>query len=193
MNDINFKQAFDRLIAFEGGYVNDRTDKGGETYKGIARNFNPNLELWKRIDSYKGNKEFLSLIKEDGLINTLVMDFYRVEYWERLHCNAMPFVIAEELFEQAVNFGINQAIKHLQITLNLLNNNQKYYGDIIVDGDYGLKTLNAMTSCFQRHSSNRLPYNILNYLQGARYIALMQRNVEYEKYIGWFERIGVIA
>lgn len=49
MNE-NFLKSYDILIKHEGGYVNDPDDKGGETYKGIARKFNPDWKGWKIID-----------------------------------------------------------------------------------------------------------------------------------------------
>ena len=42
----DFKVAFAKTIRFEGGYVNHKADKGGETYKGIARNFWPKWKGW---------------------------------------------------------------------------------------------------------------------------------------------------
>ena len=35
----NFEEAYKKTSDFEGGYVNDEDDAGGETYRGIARNF----------------------------------------------------------------------------------------------------------------------------------------------------------
>ena len=33
----DFRLAYKKIEAAEGGYVNDPDDKGGETYKGISR------------------------------------------------------------------------------------------------------------------------------------------------------------
>ena len=44
---------FDRALAFvlerEGGWVNNPNDKGGETYRGVARNYNLYWPGWNRI------------------------------------------------------------------------------------------------------------------------------------------------
>ena len=37
----------------EGGYVDDRDDRGGETYRGISRNNFPDWKGWKKIDGFK--------------------------------------------------------------------------------------------------------------------------------------------
>ena len=34
----DFKKAIDKILVNEGGYVNDPTDKGGETKFGISKN-----------------------------------------------------------------------------------------------------------------------------------------------------------
>ena len=37
----------------EGGYANNPSDNGGETYAGIARKFWPNWSGWAKIDAIK--------------------------------------------------------------------------------------------------------------------------------------------
>jgi lysozyme family protein len=51
--ETSFQKAFKRIHALEGYYANDPDDKGGETYRGIARNFNRTWIGWYRIDQYK--------------------------------------------------------------------------------------------------------------------------------------------
>ena len=51
----NFGDAFKKLSIKEGGYVNDKDDAGGETYKGISRRYNPTWQGWTMIDSYKSD------------------------------------------------------------------------------------------------------------------------------------------
>ena len=44
---INFSNKYntciEKLLKKEGGYVNDPDDKGGQTYRGISRKYNPVL------------------------------------------------------------------------------------------------------------------------------------------------------
>jgi len=54
----DFDKYYPILLKAEGGYASAEfaakyNDKGGETYKGIARNFNPAWEGWAIIDAYK--------------------------------------------------------------------------------------------------------------------------------------------
>ena len=39
----DFLKAFNKIIVNEGGYVNDKDDKGGETFMGITRKNHPNI------------------------------------------------------------------------------------------------------------------------------------------------------
>lgn len=48
----NFQRSFSKTSVFEGGYANNPNDKGGETYRGIARNHHPKWAGWKIIDTY---------------------------------------------------------------------------------------------------------------------------------------------
>ena len=48
-----FEPAFKLLILHEGGYANNKNDIGGETYRGIARNYWPKWVGWKLIDHIK--------------------------------------------------------------------------------------------------------------------------------------------
>ena len=45
----DFRLAYKKIEAAEGGYVNDPDDKGGETYKGISRKANPDWNGWINI------------------------------------------------------------------------------------------------------------------------------------------------
>ena len=45
-----FNSAFQITMGNEGGYANNPADSGGETYKGIAKNYWPNWEGWTAVD-----------------------------------------------------------------------------------------------------------------------------------------------
>jgi lysozyme family protein len=186
----NFAEAYKKLIAHEGGYVNDKDDKGGETYKGIARRFNPNWEGWTIIDLYKSRNDLKSLDK-DTRLDKYVQDFYKKEYWDYFRLDTIPDPVAYEIFECAVNTGKSRATTFIQITVNILNKNNTLYPDITVDGKFGDGTYNALLKAIGSHGS-RIVYNILNILQGSFYIELMLKNPVYEKYIGWFSRVDII-
>lgn len=64
-----FKLTYDNYVKpFEGGYAWFKQDKGGETYGGIARNFNPNWKGWPVLDKIKATKyKGKPLIQPDNL------------------------------------------------------------------------------------------------------------------------------
>jgi len=189
----NFEKAYKKLVRFEGGYVFDKDDKGGETYKGIARNFNPNWEGWKLIETSKEyyGEDFAEHLHESEYLEWEVQKFYKEKFWDVFLCDSLPYQIAEEIFEISVNTGIVRASIILQTALNLLNRNEKFYPDIKIDGKVGPQTLSTLRLCLQKNSE-KLLFNVLNILQGAFYAELMLDNPVYEKYIGWFSRIEIL-
>ena len=182
---MSFIDAYNALLHSEGGYVNDPDDKGGETYKGIARKFNPNWPGWPIIDEYKMKHiDFKSLLGGDEKLTLAVKEFYKTMYWDKFKGDDLPYIIAEELFEQSVNLGTwKTAGINLQKALNLLNRNGKLFADLVVDGFIGTKTLRTVKLVKPR----RL-LKVLNGLQFMRYYELDTKNPSLEKYVGWFDR-----
>lgn len=97
---MTFQEAFDRLIDFEGGYVNDPNDPGKETKWGISKRAYPNLII-------------KDLTREDAF------NIYRRDFWNRIHADSLPDGVAFQLFDFAVNSGIETAIRYFQRSLNV--------------------------------------------------------------------------
>jgi lysozyme family protein len=105
----NFEQAFEKMIADEGGYVlhNVAGDTGGMTYAGIARNKNPNWPGWNLIDHEALNNPLLS---------GMVRNFYKVEFWDRVRGDEIANqTVAESVFNFSVNTGMGVAVKLAQL------------------------------------------------------------------------------
>ena len=96
------------------GYVNDPTDRGGETIAGIARKFHPNDPIWALVDSAKkGN--FPQNLKDIPGILDKIKDFYRANYWNKVHGDELKSQkIANILLDTAVLEGYTAAIKRAQ-------------------------------------------------------------------------------
>ncbi len=187
---MDFEKAYKELLGHEGLYSNDADDNGGETYKGIARNFNKDWPGWAVIDGLKIYKDFPSYLKNNPVLENYVREFYLKNYWNKLKCDDIPFILGYELFEIAVNCGINKAVELLQGTLNVLNKNNQLYSDIKEDGMFGETTLFTLKTALSKIDIN-LIVKVLNLFQGMHYINIMRKNKVYEKYIGWFNRIEV--
>jgi lysozyme family protein len=124
-----FDDIYDYATAgFEGGYVNDPYDSGGETYKGISRRSWPSWPGWKAIDEAKVKfgplypnypKALADAInarfKGDAAMAGLVRDLYRKEFWDKTAFPAKAYTdrIHGKVFDTAVNAGISRAVKIL--------------------------------------------------------------------------------
>ena len=95
---MNFDEAFDRLIGFEGGYVLNPADPGGETKWGISKRSYPSLDI-------------ASLTRDQAKA------IYLRDFWTPL-ADAHP-AIKFQVFDFAVNSGIGTATRKLQAALGV--------------------------------------------------------------------------
>lgn len=173
------KEAFiNGIIDREGGYVNDPSDSGGETNFGITKTV---ARAYGFTDSMK------------YMHRSIAYEIYEDRYWNRLNLDIIASIspeIAEELADTGVNMGVVRAGEFLQRCLNVLNNRETHYSDIVVDGKVGNKTLDALRAFKNKRGLKGLGalYKMLNCLQGAFYIELAERREKDEKFLyGWIE------
>lgn len=185
-----FEMAYVKVILrFERGYSNDPDDNGGETYYGISRVNHPKWPGWEIIDLAKKSQNFPKNLEANDGLQQLVRGFFKENYWDTFRGDELPYEIAEELLDISDNCGVHQATEYLQRTLNVLNKNQSLYPDLPVDGQFGPQTFKTLKICIDK-SFIRL-FNVLNMYQGKHYIESMERNHNWEKYVGWFDRIDI--
>lgn len=163
----DFEIAFNRTMKSEGGYVLHTVpgDRGGMTYAGISRKYNPDWAGWVLIDA--GNLDVVKL-------SDLVGDFYVEKYWDRIWGNEIDSQeIANVLFDFAVNAGVRTAVRLAQQVLNIL-----------ADGVVGKQTVAAFNSV----GSGEF---VANYALAkiARYAAIVNRDRSQKKFLlGWVNR-----
>ena len=138
-------------------------------------------------------KDFPAPLKNNDRIQQYVRDFYKEHFWD---VNKLDWcksqIVAEEIFDTAVNMGVGKAGKFFQETLNILNRNGYLFEDLEVDGKLGPKTYSAFDILY-KNNEEELVYKILNILQGARYIEIMASNPTQEKFArGWLNRVNFI-
>lgn len=68
----DFTQAFQLMIANEGGYGNDPDDPGGETYKGAARKIFSKWDGWTKVDILKRQTGFPANLDKDKTYPTFI-------------------------------------------------------------------------------------------------------------------------
>lgn len=184
----SFSKAFGKTMAHEGGYSNDSTDVGGETYKGISRVYNPGWSGWKVVDAGRQQSGFPRSLTNNAALQQNVGEFYKDKYWDVNRLDHFTQAVAEEMFDTGVNMGTGRAARFLQKALNYLNRNGRLYKDLTVDGKIGPASLNAIKIC---KKDERVLLAMLNTLQGAHYMRYMDRSPSQKKYArGWFKRVG---
>lgn len=134
---MTFDEAFDRLIAHEGGYVNHPADPGGETNWGIT----------KRVAMEHG---YQGSMRE--LTRQQAKDIYRQAYWYRAQADKYDSAIGFQVFDAAVNHGIGNAVRFLQRAVGVAD-----------DGQVGPRTLAAIaamsvTDVLMRFNAERLEF-----------------------------------
>ncbi|UCH39700.1 MAG: hypothetical protein JSU67_16365 [Gammaproteobacteria bacterium] len=186
----NFTEAYDLTSAHEGGYVDDPTDRGGETYRGISRVHHPGWSGWQKIDTLKRRRGFPATLDADRSLLNSVKSFYKRKYWDRFLGDQVPDQrLANELYDTGVNMGVRRAVRFLQNALNQLNRNQRNYQDLVVDGWLGQGTLKVLRQYLRLERKPDLLLKVMNIQQGARYLEIMENDPAQEKYArGWLKR-----
>jgi len=156
--------AFKELIGYEGGYVNDPRDAGGETKYGISKRANPDIDI-KHIT--------LDFAK----------DYYYKKFWLPLKLNEVKnAIISTEIMDTAVNMGRGAAARITQQALNFLGE------DLTEDGIVGPATLGAINKW--GHKDERAFFVCLNGFQFMRYAHIIQKmpdKIVFSR--GWTKRI----
>lgn len=122
----NFKEAFEKVVFNEGGYVNDSDDAGGETYMGISRKAHPNAIIWKHIDKitakYKTAKTITKYLKQNKELTHEIEAIYKSDYWSKFNLDAEKSQrLANQIFDSAVNCGVSATLKRINRVKNELD------------------------------------------------------------------------
>jgi len=104
-----FDVAFDRLLGSEGGYSNNPADPGGETNWGISKRSYPNVDI-------------------KALTRVGAKAIYERDFWNRIHAEELPDGVAFQVFDFAVNSGIETAVRHLQRAVGVAEDG--YWGPV---------------------------------------------------------------
>lgn len=170
----------EELIDREGGYVNNRDDRGGETMYGIT-------EKTARAYGYKGAMR--------NLPYELAFMIYEQIYWAPLRLDELMLIsepLTEQLFDFGVNSGTATAGKCLQRVLNVLNNKATLYPDLIEDGAIGYRSISALKA-FVEHRRQAGIKVLVGAVRGQRisFCIDIARNDESQETheFGWLQRI----
>lgn len=122
----DFDNAFEKIVFNEGGYVNDKDDKGGETYMGISRKYHPNSLIWHIVDKvtakYKKVSDINRELKKDNELTALIKSIYKSDYWNPFNLSKEKSQrLANQIFDSAVNTGVQKTKSLLQRIKNEIN------------------------------------------------------------------------
>jgi lysozyme family protein len=179
----NFQPAFNITMGNEGGYANNPNDSGGETWRGIARNYWPQWGGWPIVDQIAGTKppNLNQALMADAPLNTMVEQFYQQNFWDTVSLSGINCQqTANQLFDIAVNMGTGIAGRILQEAINTLAP-----GKVTVDGMAGPLTVQAANSL-----NDEALYNAVCALRKQRYESIIAANPSQAVFENsWFSRI----
>jgi lysozyme family protein len=92
---VTFDECFARLMVNEGGYTDGKGDPGGETKWGISKRSYPKLNI-------------------KALTREQAKAIYRIDFWIRGRMDSFDPALVFQVFDFAVNSGIETAIRKLQ-------------------------------------------------------------------------------
>lgn len=167
-----------KIIEKEGGYVNDSKDSGGETNYGITI-------AVARENGYEG------LMKD--LPYELAYKIYEAKYWKPLKLDdivALAPNVADLVCNIGVMSGISRAGIFLQRALNSLNDEQRYFKDLIVDGLIGAVSVAAVKAIMADRSRDgeSVLLKLVNCLYGNFLVELSEKRKKDRRFIfGWFK------
>ena len=99
----NFDKCLHMLLEHEGGYVNNKHDKGGMTNLGVTKRV---YEDW--VDRKVTEQEMRDLTPDD------VAPIYKKNYWDRVKGDLLPSGLDWACFDWAVNSGSGRPAKAVQ-------------------------------------------------------------------------------
>jgi lysozyme family protein len=169
-------RAIEKVLAHEGGYVNDPKDSGGETNWGITI-------AVARAYGYAGPMRAMTREQAKAI--------YLARYWHSQRLDqvaAVSYDVAFEIFDTGVNQGETTGARYFQRALNVLNRGGELYPDLQVDGRLGAVTVAAFKEYMRRRgpAGASVMLKALNCLQGAFYITLAEARAKDEAFVfGW--------
>lgn len=109
---MSFELAFTQLVGIEGKYSDDENDPGNWTGGVVNQG-----EL--RGTMYGISAKAYPKIDIKSLTLSTAQALYRRDYWDKVKGDLLPNVVSVAVFKEAVNLGVEGAIKALQRSLKV--------------------------------------------------------------------------
>lgn len=170
----NFLAAYKQVLKYEGGYVNDPDDPGGETYKGVARKIHSKWDGWQLVDMQKRQPNFPGNLDGNVELQQKIELFYEVNYWDRLKADSISNdEVAMSIFDFAVNAGVATSASLAQLVVG-----EK------ADGVIGPNSIAKINGFDPEHFMAAFTVAKI-----ARYVSIIKKRPTSQKYLyGWVRR-----
>jgi len=194
---ITFDTILSKTLSHEGTYSNLRSDRGGETYKGISRKYHPNWPGWKIVDDAKERIGGIEALKNGDVTPVLgaeaqeeleraVRSFYKEKFWHRIKGDALTMIddeIAFLVFDATVNpTDRTSGSKMLQEALNQLGYK------IAIDGVIGPVTLHTLSYAIDEWGRENVR-EMFRKIRALHYANEVKNNPSQAVYlVGWMRR-----
>lgn len=187
------------VLGTEGGFVDDKVDRGGTTKFGISLRFlaaegtfdadgDGKADFDLDLDGDIDGQDIRRLTRGDAIF------LYHRCFWLRLQAETFAQPVGEMLFDQAVNGGLTTARKLLQRAINncllLAKASIRKPGLLTVDGAIGNATRDALLWVLG-YPGLGMPALVAEYRSAARerYQAIVRRFPEQKRFLnGWLAR-----
>lgn len=161
--DTRYDKCFERVIGHEGGFTDDRRDRGNWTSGVIGKG------------QLKGTKFGISAMSYPNVdIKNLTLEqakaIYKTDFWQKNKCDELPIGVDYLVFDSAINHGSSRAIRFLQIA-----------SGSAVDGSIGPKTLEA--------TKRKKPEAVISEFCVARGLFYTEIGTFQTYKKGWFRRL----
>lgn len=167
MAQYNFDACLKETLFEEGGFSNNPHDPGGMTNLGVTK------AAWEEYVGHTVDEAAMRALNYDR-----VSPFYKIKYWNPLHCDQWPAGLDMCMFDFGMNAGLGHAAKILQKVVGATP-----------DGLIGQGTTNKVNDYISAHGIKSL----INTFQTERAEYYKQCHGFPEFGRGWLKRTGEIT
>lgn len=158
-----FADCLPRVLAHEGGFVDDPKDPGGATNLGITLG---TLSHWLNHPATVDDVR--------ALTPATVAPIYQTSYWNAAACDRLPAGVDYMVFDLAVNSGPGRAARFLQEAVG-----------VTPDGAIGNQTLTAVAA--------QQPADIINAISARRETFYRDQPTFLHFGVGWLKRLAEVT
>ena len=158
-----FDECLVRILKHEGGFVNDKLDRGGMTNLGVTK------RVWEEFVGHEVSEADMRALTPEK-----VGKLYKQKYWNAAYCEVLPRGLDYVVFDFAVNAGTGRAVKTLQSAIG-----------VVADGIIGPRTRAAINAANAKDLVAKYSDARTDFYQG-----IVARRPDQVRFIrGWLRRV----